>query len=440
MNYKEFLNLFGGAIFVFIIRVIGACAVFLTQIFLARWIGAAEVGVYVYAFSLFNLLAIIAGMGLYPSALRHIGKGLALNQHDVVVGFAQRGRELTFLAGNIVAFIGLLVVHYTNGIVAPNYVVPLTFAMAGIPLMCLINWQSTIAQCMNWFSAAFVPTNVTRPVLLILAIAAAHHIGYNYRLNASSVLLMHLGIMLFVWMTSALYLKLRLKRRFKGVEPRYQTKLWVSTGLPLLLIILFTNFFLDINIVIVGFSLDAEQLGIFNASFRVAVLIAFGIQSVDAILMPKFTQYHAAEEHDKLQRIVALTTQLKFWASLCGLAIFAVFGREVLAFFGDEFVQGYNALIILSVSQVVRAAVGPLSQMLSVTGHHSYCLVVAVVSILLMLGLNYWLIGTYGVIGAAIVVVAVISFEALLLTIACKKYLRLNASIFAIFSLKKIFH
>lgn len=437
MNHKEFLQLFGGAIFVFINRVIGAAAVFGTQILLARWMGATEVGIYVYAFSFCNLVAIIAGLGLASSALKFIGHGLAHKEHEAIVGIARIGMQIVLLSGLCFATAGEALIYITNGIISPQYIKSLTFAMVGIPAMCLINWQSTIAQCLNWFAAAFMPTNVTRPLLLIIAIAAVRLFAYD--LNAANVMLLHLVIMAFIWLTSAIYMKKRLARRFRDIKPRYQTVLWLRTGFPLLFVALFSNFFLDINIVTVGLYLNSDQLAIFNACFRVAVLIAFGIQSIDAILLPRFTQMYAAQDNVKLQRLIMLTTQLKFWSSVCGLVIFSVFGRDILSYFGEEFVVGYNALILLALSQVIRAAVGPLALILSLTGHHAYCLIVSVLSTLVMLALNYFLIEKFGLMGAAFTVVFVITLESLLLSVASIRRLGINASVFAFFKSDVVF-
>lgn len=432
MNYKESLQLFGNAIFVFINRIIGAAAVFGTQILLARWMGAAEVGIYVYAFSWCNLLAIIAGLGLSSSALMFIGQGLTNKKHGPIIGIIRIGLKIVFLSGLCFAIAGEILIYKTNGIVSPQYTEALTYAMIGIPAMCLINWQCTIGQCLNWFAAAFMPTNVTRPLLLIAAIVITRQLDHH--LNASNVMLMHVVIMGFVWLTSAIYLKRRLARHFVDVKPLYQTKRWVRTGFPLLFVALFSNFFLDINIVTVGLYLNAEQLAIFNASFRVAVLLAFGVQSIDAILLPRFSQLYAANDSVKLQRIITLTTQLKFWSSLCGLIIFIVFGKKILSYFGTEFIEGYDALKLLALAQVIRAAVGPLSQVLSLTGHHGFCLFVSMLSTLIMLILNYFLIGSLGMIGAAFTVVVVISLESILLSSACINRLGIDASVFAIFN------
>jgi len=66
-----------GSAFVFVCRVSGAAFTLLLQVMLARWLGAAEMGVYVLAFSWCILLANISHLGLANAAIRVIGKAMA---------------------------------------------------------------------------------------------------------------------------------------------------------------------------------------------------------------------------------------------------------------------------------------------------------------------------------------------------------------------------
>ena len=59
----------GGA---FVIRVIGAVIIFLSQILLARWMGGVEFGIYVYAWTWLQMIGDIVHLGLPLTAQRTI--------------------------------------------------------------------------------------------------------------------------------------------------------------------------------------------------------------------------------------------------------------------------------------------------------------------------------------------------------------------------------
>lgn len=425
------MRFFGKAVFVFLTRVIGAGSVFVTQILLARWMGAAEVGIYVYAFAWCNLLSIIAGVGLHSAAIRFIGKGLADQQPDLIMGFSRRGTQIIFAVSIVFAALGAGVVYITNGVIAASYLNALLWAAASIPFLALISWEGCVAQGLSWFGLAFLPSNIYRPVLFLAAIAGAWYLGET--LNAANVMLYHLEVMAGIWLVLSIYMTVKLRRRFPKVKPSYETALWLRTSLPLLIIMLFSSYFLEINVVSVAMYFQPDQLAVFNACFRVAVLIAFGIQSVDAILLPKAALLHAADDTAGLQRVTALTTQLKFWSAILAVVILSFFSKLILAYFGESFVVGSEALMILASAQVVRAGFGPVSQLLSITGHHFASLYVSMFATAAMFLLNYLLIPRYGLNGAAYTVLAVMSLEALLLSVVVRRRLGINASIFGIF-------
>ncbi len=429
------MQLFGKAIFVFLTRIVGAASVFMTQILLARWMGAAEVGIYVYAFAWCNLLSIVAGVGLHAAAIRFIGKGLADDRHDLIVGFSRRGTQIVFAISIAFAVTGAAIVYVTHGLINNSYMDALLWGAASIPFLALISWEGTVAQGLSWFGLAFLPSNVYRPLLFLAALAAAWFLGET--LNAANVMLYHLEVMAGIWVFISIYMKLKLRRQFPKIKPSYETALWLRTSYPLLIIMLFSSYFLEINVVSVAMYFQPDQLAIFNACFRVAVLIAFGIQSVDAILLPRAALLYSSNDTVGLQRITALTTQLKFWSAVVAVVLLSFFGKFILRYFGESFVVGYEALMILAAAQVVRAGLGPVSQLLSITGNHYASLYVSIFATALMFVLNYVLIDKYGVNGAAYTVLAVMSIEALLLSIVVKRRLGVNASIFGIFKLIK---
>jgi O-antigen/teichoic acid export membrane protein len=94
---NELLKLARGSSFVFACRLTGAVLVFLTQILLARWMGAAELGIYVLAFSWCSLLAIIAGLGYPTASLRIIGHCLAHDDRHHIRGFIRQAATAVLL-------------------------------------------------------------------------------------------------------------------------------------------------------------------------------------------------------------------------------------------------------------------------------------------------------------------------------------------------------
>ena len=76
-------------------------------------------------------------------------------------------------------------------------------------------------------------------------------------------------------------------------------------------------------------------------------------------------------------------------------------GKWVLSFFGADFVNGYMALVVLTVGQVARALFGSVGFLMTMTGHGRETAYVFGLSVVLNIGLNAFLIPPFGMAGAA---------------------------------------
>jgi len=427
--HHELLRLARGSSFVFACRLTGAVLVFLTQILLARWMGAAELGIYVLAFSWCSLLAIIAGLGYPAASLRIIGHGLAHDDRHHIRGFIRQGWQIVAGFGLVAGGLGLILILATREMIPDGYTSTFVIAMLCVPVFSMLRMNLRIAHAMSWFKLAFLPNTALRPMLFILIVYAAW--VADIQLTSSVAMLLQLTAMCLIAICQFAILKPLLNHELKEVQPSYESRLWLRTAVPLLLVILFTQFFPEISVVLVGTMLPADEVAIFNASLRTALLIAFGLNAVNAIITPRISSLYAAGDIEGLQRLVAISTHLKFWPALFAVIVLALGGDYVLALFGKEFVTGYETLLVLAMSQLVLAAIGPVEVLLSVTGFQDRCLQVFALALLLTAILNLLLVPRFGIIGAATAVLLVVLFWAIWLLTLVVRHLEIDPSLFA---------
>ncbi len=245
-------------------------------------------------------------------------------------------------------------------------------------------------------------------------------------------MLLHMAVMAVILVVLAPAVLWRVKKKFPKITPKYQTGLWIRTALPLLGITLFVVYFTELTMIVVGIYLDAEQLAIFNASFRVAVLIGFGIHAIDATTIPKASELYATGDKKALQAVITRATVLKCLGSTAAVIGLSLFGETILALFGKPFVAGYQALMILAIGQLLRAVFGPVTQLLSISGHQDHCLYVFLCALIALITLPPILIDQFGIIGAALTVVIVILLQSIWLHLLVMRYLSIDPSLFAI--------
>jgi O-antigen/teichoic acid export membrane protein len=426
---RDLVKLTRNATLIFAARVTGAVTVFLTQVLLARWAGPQELGVYVYGFAWCVLLATMAGLGFPVAAFRFLGRALAHGQQGSVRGFIRRGRQIAVIAGFAIALSGVGITLAVGDLMPSDRRQVLLLALACVPVYALIGLNSGAAHGLSWFRVAFVPDLVIRPVLLLAAMAAMQLSGMP--VSATAVMALHAGIMLVVMAGQHRIVSTNLDRHFPVADNRSDTGAWMRSAIPLLVISLFTNYFVDLNLIVVGMHVGAEDLGIFNAAYRTAFLIGFGIYAVDAIVIPRAAQLHASGDTVGLQRIVDESGRLRMWVSVAAVLLLAVLGDRVLALFGEKFVEAYWPLMILALAQLVTAAFGPVTQLLSISGYHRHCLYVFFFSLIAMTSLHALMIPRFGLHGAAVSVVLVVLLQSAWLYAIVARRLGIRASVLA---------
>ena len=400
MSRSDFANLLGGSTFVLCCRLSGAVFAFVTQVLLARWMGAAELGTYVLAFSTCILLATIVGLGYPNAAMRIAGAALAKGELAIISGFV-RWSSLTILtAGLFVAAAASIAA--TFGAVSR----PFLIAAFCVPVFALTRFMSGVAHSHSWFSLSYVPNNVLRPGLLLAAVTCISIA--SIKLSADTVIATHFLIILLVASGQLLLLRRRLAPSIGDVAPAYEKTAWTRVSLPLMVTVLMSAYLPELSVLMMGMFVAPDQIAIFNASFRVALLISFGVMAVDGISMPRIARSYAAGNIDDLQTVVSRATLLKVAGSVLAVAILFVSGRNVLGLFGEEFVSGYGVMMILACAQLVTALMGAGAGILNVTGHQDSCLKVFFHALVLLAILNVVLVPKFGMTGAAISILLIV--------------------------------
>ncbi len=431
----DFFKLMGGSAYVFIFRIMGAASVYLTQVVIARWLGAEALGAYVYAFSWLVMLAVVSGFGFPAASYRFIGHALTHGEPGKIHGYIRLGGKVVLLGSVLSAVFAGLWAYWPGSSVAEDYRIPLLIGIATAPFMAMIIFRTAVAQAFSWFDLAVVPHDAVRPFVFLLLLALLWWLGVGFDVN--DVMLLQFVVMGFFMVLIHILVTRRTKQKIEPATPQFETRLWMRTATPLLVIILFSGYFSEVNMIIVGAYLPPEDLAVFNAAFRTAFMIGFGITAVDGVTLPKASRLFAGGESAALQRLVTHATHLKFWGAVVAVAILALYGKPILSIFGEGFDQGYTALVVLGLAMMFIAGTGAVTELLSVSGYQDHCLYVFVAAFLMVLGLHSIFVPLYGIDGAAYSVLAVVIIYSSWLHWIVVRKLGILPSVFGILWLRK---
>jgi O-antigen/teichoic acid export membrane protein len=187
-----------------------------------------------------------------------------------------------------------------------------------------------------------------------------------------------------------------------GPPPRYQPRIWLATVLPLAMTQGSNLINQYADILLLGLMREDAEVGIYRVVLQGAILVTFFLQSIDMVLQPLFVRLYTRGETQRLQRLVTLCARAILLFALLVWALYIVAGREILGFvFGDGFREGYTALVILGLAQLIKAAAGPVGTLLNMTGHERYTMRVVLLAAVVNVVLNVVLIPQFGMLGAA---------------------------------------
>jgi O-antigen/teichoic acid export membrane protein len=239
-------------------------------------------------------------------------------------------------------------------------------------------------------------------------------------------------VILVIGVAVAVRCERAVSNRIPVAVPTYDSRLWLRTSLPIMFMILFSSYFSAFTVIVAGAILTNEDIAIFNAAFRIALLVSFGVTAIDAYVSPELMRLYAQGEQDALRQLVTRTTRTRFLVALSAVVVFVVAGKWILGFFGPEFVAGYWVLIILGLTQLAQAATGPAARLLSMTGHQDHGLYISVAALLLSAVLIWALALPLGVIGAALAALLAIVAWCAGMNYAVATQLGIRPSLFAL--------
>ena len=352
------------AVSVLSIRAGGTVAAFLLQVLMARTMGAAETGLAAAAMSAALVAGLAATAGYQAGSTRFIVQNETLGRRDLALGFIRRGWTVVAVTGPLAAAAGLALA-WTDGDLGGTVFGVWGYAALTVPFMALLLLDSGYAHGCSRFTLSFLPSAFLRQTLLLAVVAGGVAAGFAW--SAAGVVAVFFGVVEVSALGRWLVLRRHVARRLAGVVPAYDTRHWIGTGAELSILLLFSGLYGDLVVVLAALVLPPAEVAYLNAAVRFAGVLGFIVYAVNATLEPRLSAMVAHGDHKGMQALLRLGVHLRVWPVLAAAALTVPFGGALLGLFGADFRAGHGALMVLSLSQGLMAATGPVFMLLSIT-------------------------------------------------------------------------
>ncbi|MGB1317629.1 MAG: polysaccharide biosynthesis C-terminal domain-containing protein, partial [Flavobacteriales bacterium] len=151
-----------------------------------------------------------------------------------------------------------------------------------------------------------------------------------------------------------------------------------------------------------GILSGASSVGVYAVSMRVGGFIQIPLTAFNMVFAPMISEMTSLGDIKRLADNYKLVTRTVLILSLPIFGIVVLAPVQILSVFGKAFAESHYALILICFGQLINVSVGSTGQMLVMTGRAKLHLLNSLVFLVLTVFLNWLLIPTYGIIGAAI--------------------------------------
>jgi O-antigen/teichoic acid export membrane protein len=180
---------------------------------------------------------------------------------------------------------------------------------------------------------------------------------------------------------------------------------------------LVAGLFARIDLYLVGAFLGEGPAGIYSVARQMRTPIRQVRQAFDGLLTPIVAKTLAARGPAETGTAVASASRLILAIQLPMVIGLAAIGWPLLAWFGPEFVVGYWPLVLLAAAEAILGAFG-VSELIFLYRQPAIALRITLASILVYVLLGTFLVGPFGLTGAALAVLAATAAGALLRRLA----------------------
>lgn len=363
---SHFNDLIKGSAITFVLKMCGMGLSYVVVFLISKKLGAEGVGFFQVILQSIIVLGMIMGLGMNISVLRYVGQFNNNNRpkmHILYKHFIRTIAPLTVALAVLIYFGAEYIVNIIGK--DQEYIEALKLVGIVLPFFTINIISVEFIRGLKKLQISELIRSVIRPLFMTIGILT-FFIGKLTKLDI--IYLLVIGIIINSiasrWTIWRILKKVPKKNViFKRGELLRTSYPMLMTGLSSTLLGAMPIFFLD-------YYTTQVQAGIFSVAFRLASLVSLVLLVVNTISAPKFAELYWIGKMKELQKLILQSTKLMFWIALFVVVLIIITGEALLQFFGDEFQQGYLALLFLSFGQLANAATGSVGTYMNMCGMH----------------------------------------------------------------------
>jgi O-antigen/teichoic acid export membrane protein len=375
---------------------------YLFKVYLARVLGAEDLGLYALGMTFVGFLGPFTSLGLVESAVRFASAYRASSNWEKLHSLLWRGGAILF-GTNLVSGIVLLLV---GGRVAVRFYhsTALAHYIPWFAMLMLVGGISTfysrvLAGYRQVARRTLITNFIGTPANMLLSIILIS-VGWKLKgylcaqvLSGSVICCL---ILAMVWKFTPSAARPRSHRTVP-----LDAEVWSFSATAVG--VLFLEFIIaHVDKVALGFFRNAREVGIYSISAAIVAYVSLILNSVNQVFSPMIADLHTRNDMVMLGRLYRTLTRWILGLTLPLAIIIMVFSVPILRVFGRDFQAGWPILIIGTSGQLINSGVGSVGLLLLMSGNQQRLLRVQSIMAAVMVIASVSFIPIWGGIGAAL--------------------------------------
>ena len=377
-------------------------ATYLVKIYVARVLGAEQLGIYALGMTLVSLAQLFGVIGLPATAARYVAVYNGTGKFEELRGFLTRSvGTVTILNGLFsiaLIFLGPWIGRRFYHSVGVGTYMPM-FAVLVFLGALNVFYAQILAGFKDIAKRTVITNFIGSPIVivftvLLLALGTGMW-GYLAAQIINSLVVTALLVVAAWKMTPA-------PARFSfaplpPLSPDVSSFTAAAFGMAAL------DFLVSqADKILLGFYLNPRLVGIYVLASTLSAFIPMILQSVNQIFAPVIADLHARGQNEVLRRLFQTLTKWVIGSTFPLALVITLFSPPLMRIFGADFVSGWPVLVIGAMGQLVNCVVGSVGYLLLMSGNQKRLMRVQFVMAAVSIVVNIVLIPVLGIVGAAL--------------------------------------
>jgi O-antigen/teichoic acid export membrane protein len=395
------------------------------QLLIARWLHVEHYGVYSLIYTTAFVLATLAALGFPVQLSRLVPLYLQQNEMGLLHGYLRFALGTAFKLGMLFFLLSIPIVWFAEG--AKGQVEEWITGLALIPLLSVgFVLEGVLAARKQWLASL-----AQAIIVPIIFLGFAFVITRYFEKEEMEYIFAAMGVALMIGMKIEYhYYRKSLPPELWEAPMQFQRKEWLKTSAQILVIATFVIILLRADLLVVGYFKGKHSAGLYNAVISLLMVLPLWQAAINAVTNPDIAPLYKNGDMATLQRLVSRGIWLAFWPTLVLGAIYIVFGKYFLSFFGEGFEAAHPVLVILTTLYIAQAGTGNPGYLLMMAGKPTALTktlaVVIIVDVILLMALT----PLAGIQGAALSTLLASLISRILLYRKCRETVEIRVSMF----------